>query len=89
METKITQVLEQQITEVELRIDQTKIAIANLFVKIHKGPPLPGANVDEFLNKVKEMSKMPELLSILERYETKLETLKTSKTTVVQALKTV
>lgn len=89
METKITQVLEQQIAEVELRIDQTKIAIANLFVKIHKGAPLATANVDEFLNKVKEMSKMPELLSILERYETKLETLKSSKTTVVQALKTV
>lgn len=89
METKITQVLEQQIAEVELRIDQTKIAIANLFVKIHKGTPLATANVDEFLNKVKEMSKMPELLSILERYETKLETLKSSKTTVVQALKTV
>ncbi len=85
MENKATAVLDQRIAELQEKIIQNKVDIAELFVKIHTSKPLLNSNLDEFMSKIHQMDKMPPLIAALEKNEMQLDTLMQSKSEIEQA----
>lgn len=71
--------LENEISVAEKNINDTKIEIADLFLKIHDNCPKEKPTFNEFSNWVDDMVKMPDLIEKLRRYECRRNTLLASK----------
>ncbi len=85
MENKITQVLDQQINEVEIEIRENKTEVGDLFLKIHSRKIITDLTPDNVMSAFKEMDKMPPLITKHETLSTKLETLQKTKSEIEKA----
>lgn len=86
MENKITQVLDQQINEVEIEIRENKTEVGDLFLKIHSRKIITDLTPDNVMSAFKEMDKMPPLITKHETLSTKLETLQKTKSEIEKAV---
>lgn len=82
MENAVTQVLEQQIANVEVAIEQNKTEVGGLFLKIHSRKLLSDLTPNNMAETFKEMDKLTPLIAKHESYSTQLETLKKTKAEV-------
>ncbi len=81
----VQQILQEQIDSINEEITKNKVAIADLFVKIHNLNPKNCRNFEEFLDVVKEMEKMHPLLEVLSVNKTKLDALLDSQRELAKA----
>lgn len=85
MENTATQILNQQISDIENSIEVNKREVGDLFLKIHSRKIVTDLSPDNLLDAFKEMDKMPPLISKHESFLTKLETLQRAKAEIEQA----
>lgn len=85
MENKITQVLDQQINEVEIAIRENKTKVGDLFLNIHSRKIMTELTPENVMSAFKEMDKMPPLIAKHETLSTKLETLQKTKQEIEKA----
>ncbi len=82
MENAVTQVLEQQIADIEIAIEQNKTEVGGLFLKIHSRKLSSDLTPDDMAEIFKEMDKLTPLIAKHESYSTQLETLQKTKAEV-------
>lgn len=82
MENRITQILDLQIKEVESEIEENKTNVGDLFLKIHSRKIITDLTPDNAMRAIKEMEKIPPLITKHETLSTKLETLQKAKSEI-------
>lgn len=78
------QIIENQISEIQHSITDTKIGIADLFVKMNRIDVSKIHSPKDLFDSFSELDKMPKYLSDLKEYEVKLDTLEKSKTEILK-----
>lgn len=87
METqeKATQILDRQIAEVQEKINQTKINIADVFIKTFNVDMREIRSPKDFLPYAEDIEKMPQYLTAVKEHENVLDALTKSRTEIVTA----
>lgn len=79
------QIIDDQISKLELLIDANTMAVGELFLKIQSKKVSKDFDADNFIKRIKEMEKMLPLLEQHEKYKTELEILQQTRAEIKKA----